>query len=280
MQRSKTSRPTVALALGGGGARGLAHIAVLEALDELGVRPVAIAGSSMGAAIGAAYAAGLNGRDIRRHVISIVHDRGETLRRLFSARAGGLAELFAGRFASPMLLDAAKLCALFLPPAVPATFEALPVPLFVTATDLYAREATLFRAGPLHSAIAASIAIPGLVEPVVIDERIFVDGSATNPLPFEPLCGLADVVLAVDASLGPAAPRGLPDPWDALFATIQVMGHTIVAEKLLRAPPVTVVTPNVAGFRLLDFFKTSAILRAAEPIKAEVKRALVEARAS
>ena len=67
---------SLALALGGGGSRGLAHVVVMEALDEIGVRPVAIAGSSIGAAMGAAYAAGLSGKAIRRHVISLAHGRG------------------------------------------------------------------------------------------------------------------------------------------------------------------------------------------------------------
>ena len=65
---------TFALALGGGGARGLAHIPVIEALDELGVKPTAIAGTSIGALVGAAYAAGMHGKDIRRHVIALAHD--------------------------------------------------------------------------------------------------------------------------------------------------------------------------------------------------------------
>ena len=89
---------TFALALGGGGARGLAHIAVIEALDEMGVKPAAIAGTSIGALIGAAYAAGMRGKDIRHHVIGFAHDRSETVRRLLAARAGTLADLFSGAF--------------------------------------------------------------------------------------------------------------------------------------------------------------------------------------
>ena len=76
---------TFALALGGGGARGIGHIAVLEAFDEMGVKPVAVAGASFGSLIGAAYAAGMSGKEIRRYVIAVAHDRGEMLRRLFAA---------------------------------------------------------------------------------------------------------------------------------------------------------------------------------------------------
>ena len=85
-----------ALALGSGGARGLAHIAIVEALEEMGVKPTAIAGTSIGALIGAAYAAGMRGKDIRHHVIRFAHDRGETRRRLLKARAGNLADLLSG----------------------------------------------------------------------------------------------------------------------------------------------------------------------------------------
>src|SRR5579871_1591841 len=99
---------TFALALGGGGARGLAHIAVFEALDEIGVKPVAIAGSSIGAAVGAAYAAGMSGKEIRRYAIGLAHDRPEALRRLMRARAGRLSDIFGGGFGDATRLDAEK----------------------------------------------------------------------------------------------------------------------------------------------------------------------------
>jgi NTE family protein len=76
-----------ALALGGGGARGLAHVSVLEAIDEMGVKPAAIAGTSIGALVGAAYAAGMRAKDIRRHVIAVAHDPGEIWRSRAPARS-------------------------------------------------------------------------------------------------------------------------------------------------------------------------------------------------
>jgi NTE family protein len=262
---------TLALALGGGGARGLAHIAVMEALDEIGVRPVAIAGSSIGAAIGAAYAAGLSGKAIRRHVIALAHGRGETVARLFGARAGTLSSMIAAPFGNPMLLDAQKLCAAFLPAAVPDDFAQLEIPLIVPATDLYGRSEVAFSSGPLRPAIAASLAVPGLVRPVEHGGRVLVDGAAVDPLPFEQLRSRADVILAVDTTVGPMAPRGMPDPWENLFATIQVMSHTIVREKLKRGAPDILIRPELSTFRLLDFLHASSILRAAEPVKVQVK---------
>src|SRR5262249_55591341 len=149
---------TLALALGGGGARGLAHAVVMEALDEIGVRPVAIAGSSIGAAVGAAYAAGLSGKAIRRQWLSLAHGPGDAIARLFGARAVTLSSMIAAPFGNPMLLDAQRLCEAFLPAAVPDDFAQLEIPLMVPATDLYGRSEVVFSAGPLKTAIAASMA--------------------------------------------------------------------------------------------------------------------------
>jgi NTE family protein len=262
---------TLALALGGGGSRGLAHAVVMEALDEIEVRPVAIAGSSIGAAMGAAYAAGLSGKAIRRHVISLAHGRGETIARLFGARAVTLSSMIAAPFGNPMLLDAQKLCDAFLPAAVPDDFAQLEIPLIVPASDLYGRSEVALATGPLKIAIAASMAVPGLVRPVEHGGRVLVDGGAVDPLPFEHLRGRAEVILAVDTTVGPIAPRGIPDPWENLFATLQLMSHTIVQEKLKRGAPDILIRPELSTFRLLDFFHASAILRAAEPVKAQVK---------
>lgn len=261
---------TFALALGGGGARGLAHIPVLEALDELGVKPVAIAGVSIGAAIGAAYAAGMSGRAIRRHAIGIAHNRGDTLARLYGARALALRDMLGAGFANPLVLDAEKFCAAFLPKAVPETFEQLAIPLTVVATDLYGRGEVDLNSGPLRPAVAASMALPGLLQPVVIDGRILVDGGALNPLPFDRLPP-ADVVLAVDSSAGPGEGGDVPGPWDTIFATMHVIGHALASRKLEQARPDLILRPKVGAFRLLDFFSASVILRTTEGAKAEVK---------
>src|SRR6187397_1550214 len=92
-QTKSKNLKTFALALGAGGARGLAHIAIIEALDEMSVKPAAIAGCSIGAVIGAGYAAGLTGRAMRRHIISLAHDRSEVLRRVMGARAAAWSEI-------------------------------------------------------------------------------------------------------------------------------------------------------------------------------------------
>ena len=193
-----------ALALGGGGARGLAHIAVLEALDEMGRKPVAIAGTSIGSLIGAAYAAGMSGKQIRRFVIRLAHNRAEVFRRLIATRAGTFANLFSLGFGSATLVDAEKFCRQFLPDDVPEDFDELEIPLTIVATDLYRRQQAVFSSGALRPALAASIALPTVMRPVIVNDRILIDGGATNPLPFDHLRALADIVVAVDISGEPA----------------------------------------------------------------------------
>jgi NTE family protein len=266
---------TVGLALGGGGARGLAHIAVIEALDDLGVKPAAVAGTSIGALVGAAYAAGMSGKDMRRYVIGLAHDRGEIMRRLIAARAGTLASVFTGGFGNATLLDAEKFCAQFLPETVPADFAALEIPLIVMATDLHSRQQAAFSSGPLHPAVASSIAIPGLFRPVTVDGRILIDGGTTNPLPFDQLRGRADIIVAVDVTGVPMAERGdIPSLWEGMLTALLIMSSSIIAAKIEHGAPDLVIRPNVTIFRTLDFYQASAILRTADAMKAEVTEKL------
>jgi NTE family protein len=267
---------TFALALGAGGARGLAAVAVLEVLDELGHKPKAIAGVSIGAALGAAYAAGMPAKAIRKTVIDVAHRRSQTLAKLMQARATAFSELFSAGLGNPMLLDAEKLTAAFLPSDIPDDFAALEIPLTVIAADLYGRSEVAFTTGPLRVAIAASMAIPGLLRPVEVGGRVLIDGGAVNPLPFERLRGKADVVIAVDCALGPGETRGIPPPWESLLATFQVMGHIIVTDKLKHAAPDLILRQDMSLFRLLDFFQATSILRVAGTRKADITEKIVE----
>jgi NTE family protein len=264
---------TFALALGAGGARGLAHIAIVEALDEMGVKPIAIAGASIGAVIGAGYAAGMTGRAMRRHLIALAHDRGEVLRRVMACRAAAWSEVLSAGFGNPLVVDGGKFYDAFLAELLPVDFTDLKIPLTVVAADLHAREPVMFSRGPLKPAVAASMAIPGLVRPIEAGGRVLIDGGAVDPLPFEALRGKADITLAIDVA-GGIEGHGVPDPWDSVFAMISMMGQAIVAEKLRHGAPDLVLRPNIGIFRMLDFFQASAILRAAEPIKQQVKEKL------
>jgi NTE family protein len=113
------------------------------------------------------------------------------------------------------------------------------------------------------------------MRPVEVDGQILVDGGATNPLPFEHLRGRADVVVAVEIS-GPVEDhrREVPNALECLYATVLVMTHSIVSEKLRHGAPDLLVQPKVGSFRALGFLQASAILRAADHVKAELKEKL------
>ena len=142
----------------------------------------------------------------------------------------------------------------------------------MVASDLHARREVAFASGPLRPALAASIALPTIMRPMVIDDRVLIDGGATNPLPFDRLRGRADIIVAVDVSGPPTADRtGVPNAIEALYATVMVMTSAIINEKLKHETPDLLLQPNVGTFRTLDFLQASAILRVSEPIKKQVK---------
>jgi NTE family protein len=214
----------------------------------------------------------MSGRAIRRHVIALAHNRAEVFRRLIQARSGSIANLLSIGFGSATMVDAEKFCRQFLPEKVPDAFEKLRIPLTVIASDLYGRRQTPFSSGMLKPALAASIALPTVMRPVVVDNRVLIDGGATNPLPFDVLRGRADAIVAVDISGAPTEERhDIPSPWECLATTVLVMGNTITAEKLKHGAPDLIIRPSVGAFRALDFLQASAILRVSEPVRAEVR---------
>ncbi len=266
-------RSGVALALGAGGARGLAHIPILEAF-ELGVRPAMIAGTSMGALIGAAYAAGLSAKGLRIHTLAVLRDRSRAMARVLEARVGRFVDVFSG-LGNPLLVDGELILEAFWPDGVPATFEGLAIPFQAVATDFAGRAEAVFDAGPLRPAVAGSIAIPGLIRPVRLGGRLLIDGGAVNPLPFDHLIGRAGIVAAVDVAGGPAVKPGkMPGNFEITLGTIQIMQTAINAAKLKIYRPQVVVTPDVTRFRALDFFEARAIFAATEPAKEAFKREL------
>jgi NTE family protein len=266
---------TVALALGGGGARGLAHIAMLEVFDELGVQPVALAGTSMGAIYAASYASGLSARELHDFTLATLADRRGTRSKLFAARVGRLADLFSP-LGNPVLIDGEAFCEAFLPESVPQSFEQCRIPLTIIAADYYARREKVFNAGPLRPAIAASMAIPGAIRPLRIDGQVLVDGATLNPLPIDHLAGKADIIVGIDVSGAPMVPgeTDMPGAWEAMFGALQLMQGAIVDAKAAQYKPDILIRPNVGSIRALDFGRSSVIFRLAKPAKEELKRKL------
>lgn len=273
--------PTFGIAFGGGGARGLAHIHVIEALDELGVRPVAIAGSSIGAIMGAGMAAGISGKEIREHSRFILTHRAEVASRMWRARPDTFAEMMKGGLRIGQF-NVERIVKAFLPEHVPETFATLQIPLKVTATDFFGHRLMVLSEGDLHSALAASAAIPAVFRPVMRDGRLLIDGGIYNPVPFDLIDHEADIVIAIDVVGAPSdAERKRPTTVDLMYGASQLMMQSIIANKLERCRPDILIRPPVSRFRVLDFMKVDAVLDETASVKDEVKRAIetaVEAR--
>jgi NTE family protein len=271
-----TARPSIALALGGGGARGLAHILMLEVFDELGLRPRIIAGTSIGAIFGAAYASGLSARLIRAHTEEALGQRFDILRQLFSARSEPIQKFLNIIPIRSALLKPQSVLELLLPSKVAHDFAELDIPLRVIATDFYAQEPVVLSHGPLRSAVAASMALPALFTPVTLDGRVLMDGGLVNPLPFDILMGEADVVVAIDVSGASTGPGKHPHPsaFGALISSSQIMQRAIVREKLKAQQPDIYIDVEVDEFYVLDFHRLKPILAAAAPAKEHLRRQL------
>jgi NTE family protein len=273
---NKSGRPSVGLALGGGGARGVAHVLMLEVFDEMGLRPAIIAGTSIGAIFGAAYASGLSARLIRAHTEEVLGQRLGFAQALLAARSEPVLKLLNFLPVRSSLLSPSLLLDQVLPSRVAEDFAGLAIPFKAVATDFYAQEQVVLDSGNLRSAVAASIALPALFSGVVRGERLLMDGGLVNPLPFDVLEGAADVTVAVDvtgASSGPGK-RLQPSPLAALVSSSQVLQRSIVREKLKASRPDIYIDVDVDRFQVLEFHRFREVLAAARPAKEQLQRQL------
>jgi NTE family protein len=265
----------VGIALGGGGAKGLAHIAMLEVLDELGVAPRMISGTSIGAIIGALYAAGHSAAQLREAIGELTATP-KTLRELVQAKRLpawlDFIDVDVGR--SSLLKVDAFLSELEEVLGV-STFEKLSIPLKVVAADFWAREEVVFDAGPIIPAVAASFALPGIFKPVVIGDRVLVDGGSVNPLPYDLLLDDCDIVVAVDV-IGRRTPGAelIPSYSETLFNTFQIAEKAILNEKIKACAPTIYIEPEIREVRVLEFHKADRIYEQSKPAQDLLRREL------
>jgi NTE family protein len=254
---SSPRTPSIGLALGGGFARGIAHIGVLKVLEEENIPVHVVTGTSVGALIGAAYCSGLS--------IAELEDLAHKVR--FTSFARWTLSRYG--FASNDRMVS------FLTRTLKAkTFEELKIPLGVTATDFNTGEGVVFHSGSIIDPVRASCAYPGMFLPVEIRGRYLVDGMLSHPVPTRPLREMgADRVLAVHlkgtwSNGGP--PRHLFDVIGQSFAIAQD-----AMACLWREAADLVIEPNVAGFGYDDFQRADALVRVGE---AAMRNALPEVR--
>jgi len=236
----------IGLALGGGFARGLAHVGVLKVLEEENIPIRFIAGTSVGALIGAAYCSGLSIAELEQLA---AHVRFKHFARWTLSRYG---------FASNQRMIG------FLNSVLKVkTFEELRIPLAVTATDFSTGEGVVFHSGPLVDPVRASCAYPGMFLPVKIRGRLLIDGMLSYTVPTIPLRQMgAERVLAVHLKgrwIGGDGPRHLFDVIGQCFAIAQEMNSTQWKE----AADLT-IEPDVNGYKYDAFEHSSSLIRAGE----------------
>jgi len=265
--------PTVGIALGAGGAKGVAHVPMLEVLDELEIRPARIAGCSIGAVIGAMYASGLSAEQIKTRIRDLVVTKGRAIREAFSQRKiFKWIEMIDPDFRNSGLIKSESIMASMCEERSCASFEELEIPLTVVATDFWEGCAVVFDSGPLKPAVQASMALPGLFAPVTHDGRVLIDGGTVNPVPYDLLLDSCDIVIAVDINSGSAAEPGTaPGYFGTMFGAIQIMQQAIMQRQLQIRPPDIYIRPDLSGIRTLHFNKAEEIYAQAQPAKRELK---------
>jgi NTE family protein len=224
------------LALGSGAARGFAHVGVIQVLEEAGIQPDLVVGTSAGSLVAALYASGKNSAQLRRvaetmeeaeitdWMMPILNRgalRGEALARYVNTQVGG------------------------------RLIEQMKIPLGIVATDLHNGEPMLFQRGNTGSAVRASSAVPAVFQPVKIGTREYVDGGLVSPVPVRQAREMgANVIIAVDISTDP---EGSPasDTFQILMQTFNIMGKSLNTVLLKDAD--VVVKPALMGVKSADF---------------------------
>lgn len=269
-------KPRVGLALGSGSARGWAHIGVIRALEEAGVRPDLVCGTSIGALVGAAYAAG-ELEHLESWVLGL--EIGDVV---------GLADVSL----SAGLLKGDRLMQFFRNTFADRPIEQLRVPFAAVATSLQTGAEVWLRSGSTLDAVRASIALPGIFTPVRRDGSLLVDGGLANPVPVSLARAMgADVVIAVDlgtdilgrrfrVAVAPEAPSSrpqwmlklrenlaaltsekspeeppMPSMMDVLSTSMDIVQVRIARSRLAGEPPEVLVAPRLAHLRLFDFHR-------------------------
>ena len=266
------SGPRIGLALGGGSARGLAHIPMLEVFDEMGLKPSVIAGCSIGALVGAAYAGGMSAQEIRERAETLLATRVDALRHVLGSSRARVTDLLALRGFSSLHLDGETLVKLALPETLPQVIEAMPIPFKVITTDFDEMEERVIEEGPLVTAVAASIAIPGVILGPRIDDHTHVDGGVTNPVPFDHVRDGTDIVVAIDVTGRPRPPsRNGHTNMELAVGSLLILFNQVANLRRAEAPPDIYIRPSLQAFSAGDFFRVKELFEAAETAKDQLK---------
>lgn len=253
-----TRPPRLGLALGGGAARGFAHIGVIQELERAGIRPDLVAGTSAGSLVGTLYASGMGGAELER--VALQMQEAEITDWSLPILGRGLLRGEALQRYVRRVVDGRLL-------------ENMALPVGVLATDLKTGRGVLFRRGDAATAVRASSAVPGVFSPVKIGDTEYVDGGLTAPVPVRQARDMgAEVVLAVDVSSVPEHNPAVGN-LEVVLQTFAIMGQNINRHELATAD--VVLRPALNGMSGADF---SARQRAIEAGRQAARAALPQIR--
>ncbi|WP_342617855.1 patatin-like phospholipase family protein [Rhodoferax sp. GW822-FHT02A01] len=228
--------PRVGLALGGGAARGFAHVGVIQVLEEAGIRPTLVTGTSAGSLVAAIYASGKNGAQLQQ-VAETMEEAAIADWSLQIFSRGALRGEALGRYVNAQVNG--------------RLIENMSLPLGIVATDLNSGQETLFQRGDTATAVRASSAVPAVFQPVRISGRDYVDGGLVSPVPVRAARRMgAELVIAVDISTPPDGNLS-GGTLEILLQTFSIMGKSINAYELKDAD--VVIRPNLSGISSADF---------------------------
>lgn len=264
----------VAIALGGGGARGLAHLKVLEFFDRENISISRLSGTSIGAIIGALYASGKPAeaiqRDLHRYVVRKEDRKRDVIKKVpdllkwlamvqFDMKGTGV--MRSGRFLEFLMSDLDAAC-----------FEDLQIPLTIIATDYWTGEEVAINSGPLMPAVMASMAIPGIFQPVEHLGRVLVDGGLSNNVPYDHLLDGEDVSIAIDVAADRRpGNRKIPHLMEASQGMFDMLIDKLVAQQRERCQPDIYLRPGIRGVRILEFDKIDSVYEQAEAMLPELQ---------
>lgn len=247
----------IGLALSGGAVLGAAHIGVLEALEEHGIRPSCVAGTSAGSAVGAVYCAGMSLRRIRQVALDLEWAQ---IGRVVIPRRG--------------FLDGSRLEESIVELIGDRTFDDLPIRFAAAAADLASEQLVILSEGRVARAVRASCALPGVFTPVEREGRLLVDGGLINNLPVSAVIDMgADYVIAVDLSAPPAASREMPESLlEIWFLSVATLIRNAHREASLAD---TVIRPDVGEFSWIDISSIPTLIeRGREAAEAAIPQIL------
>lgn len=260
-----SNSPTLTVALSGGGVAGLGHIPVLAALDELGITPTAVAGTSMGAVIATSYAAGMTAAEIEEHVMAIAKSPLGYARRYISKDWQGL---LTGTINPESVINT------IAPALWPEMLSDLAIPATVVATDFHRREAVLFKKENLRKSVAASIAIPGVFQPLKWNDRVLVDGGVCNNMPVDVLPE-SDYTLAVDVASEPASDSDeIAGTIATVTSSVRIMLKALTELQIRHRNNVILVQPESRALGPLDLNRLEEAIDMSRPQTELVKRRL------